>query len=138
MAFKAHHRQKHGPAAEATTALPAAPAAPPISAGKPGAKEVVTFYSPKAAGMRVVVMPARWKRVEIAGIGSENRQGKGLVAQFENGEFRTSDPRIIAYLEKDLEACLKFGIVDDDDGTARCYNDPRFPVISRRMLAKSA
>lgn len=137
MAFKAHHRQKHGPAVESTTA-PAAQAAPARAAGSPATKEVVTFYSPKAAGMRVVVMPARWKRVEIAGIGSENRQGKGLVAQFENGEFRTSDPRIIAYLEKDLEACLKFGIVDDDDGTARCYNDPRFPVISRRMLAKSA
>lgn len=80
--------------------------------------EIVTFLSPRAHGMTLIVTPDYWTTIDTPG-GQKQTMIKGKTVEFENGIYRTTDPEIIEYLEQ----------VYADKA------DPRYPVISTRLIA---
>ncbi len=80
--------------------------------------EEVIFYSARRPSMTVIVVPEQWREVTTPA-GAKMVQSKGKLAQFEAGQFRTTDVEIIDYLEN-------------------TYNDPRFPILSNRQIRAMA
>jgi len=102
----AHKRLNHKDMGAATTC-------PPVAAPGEGTQIVpsqVTFRSPRASDLRIVLKPSYWVKTETpAGIVQQLSEGK--VAQFRMGVFATDDPEIIDFLENR-------------------YKDDRYPIFS--------
>lgn len=96
----------------------------------------VIFYSSKHPFMTVVVKPTEWRLVS-GPAGEKFTPVEGLIVEFDNGTYKTSDPVIIAYLEGDLAKAKEYGLVDKN-GKPRVYNDTRSPILSDRQLRSLA
>src|SRR5262245_40706318 len=129
-----HDGFKHVAPAGADTPAPTPEPAAKSSALPPGS---VLFLSPRAHSMRMILPnhASTWQTIDSP-TGKMVIQTQGVEIQFERGQFITDDPRIIAYLEGDIETCRKLHVTDR--GRPVVYKDDRFPILSQRNLREKA
>lgn len=111
-AMKAHVFYKHKGLGGGTTCPPVSPSEGEVSASP----SKVMFRSPKAFGLRLVLKPSYWSRVETPA-GMQQIMVQGKVIEFREGVLETDDPEVIDYLENK-------------------YSSGRYPVISPRQLQR--
>jgi hypothetical protein len=107
-ALNAHKFYKHKVSGAATTCPPVA--APGEGALPEAPSLKVSFRSPKAGDLRIVIRPQYWIKTETPA-GTQQVLSEGKVAEFREGIFITEDPEIIDFLENK-------------------YKDGRYPVLS--------
>lgn len=129
-ALASHDRQKHK---IGDSPKPIDTSAATAQAVKPGER---LFRSPRAPMLRLVIPGHAAQKAEnkVTG-GLITKRGRSI--QFDAGVFRTKDARAIAYLTGDLDACRKFGVVDEDDEPVG-YSDGRYPVFEQGQMREMA
>ena len=88
----------------------------------------VLFVSPRSAGLTIQILQSEWVSKNLGMGTSKNFLIPGLVAKFRGGLLRTDDPRVIAYLDRNVDKCKELGILDTA-GKPRVYECGRHPVI---------
>jgi len=89
-----------------------------LTKGIPNSGDKIKFFSPRSAGLSIVVESKKWIKTQTPG-GEMTLQTPGIVAEFSDGRFETDDETIIEYLTS-------------------IYKDKRFPVVRPDMPTKSS